>query len=281
MSQLFCQTRSGTDSWLLKGTVKNPNWTREQALACFNLYCRIPFGKLHSRNPEIIAFAKSIGRTPSAVAMKLVNFASFDPIHQRRNVKGLANASSLDRAIWEEFEGAPNRIAEQSEEAFDQLSPPGEELVEQEPDLPQGPTEKQLTRPMRLVQSFFRRAVMASYGCKCSFCGLEIRSLLNASHIIPWKDSVARRADPRNGFCLCVFHDRAFDRGFVTVGTDRRLLISKRVRKVKILCHCTGLDYLIWKGRESICREGFCQMMSALNITENLYLSNEPNVTSN
>src|SRR5689334_20932830 len=102
--------------------------------------------------------------------MKLVNFASFDPVHQQRNVKGLANASNLDRALWEEFEAAPNRIAEQSEEAFERLSLSGEELVEQDPNLPQGPTEKQLTRPMRLVQSFFRRSVMASYGYKCSFC---------------------------------------------------------------------------------------------------------------
>jgi hypothetical protein len=89
-------------------SLKNANWTRDQALACFNLYCRIPFGKLHSRNPEIVAFADVIGRTPSAVAMKLVNFASFDPAHQKRNVKGLANASNLDRALWEEFETAPN-----------------------------------------------------------------------------------------------------------------------------------------------------------------------------
>ena len=211
--------------------MKNANWTRDQALACFNLYCRIPFGKLHSRNPEIVAFADVIGRTPSAVAMKLVNFASFDPTHQKRNVKGLANASNLDRMLWEEFEAAPNRIAEQSEEEFNRLSIPEKESISREPDLPEGPTEKPLTRPMRLVQSFFRRSVLASYGYKCSFCGLEVRSLLNASHIIPWKASVELRADPRNGFCLCALHDRAFDGGLMTVDADSRLLISKRVKK--------------------------------------------------
>jgi putative restriction endonuclease len=211
--------------------VRNTNWTREQALACFNLYCRIPFGKLHSRNPEIVEFAKIIGRTPSAVAMKLVNFASFDPAHKKRNVKGLANASSLDRAIWEEFEAAPNRIAEQSEEAFNGFGILLPEAIEQEPKLPSGPTEKQLTRPMRLVQSFFRRSVLASYENKCSFCGLEVRSLLNASHIIPWNVSEELRADPRNGFCLCVLHDRAFDRGLMSVDEGNRLLISKRLQK--------------------------------------------------
>lgn len=222
--------------------MKNQNWTREQALACFNLYCRIPFGKLHSTNPSIIAFAKTIGRTPSAVAMKLVNFASLDPTHQKRNVKGLANVSSLDRAIWEEFEAAPNSVAEQSEEEFNRLSVPAESALETEPELPQGPTEAQLSRPMRLVQGFFRRSVLASYGYKCSFCGLEVRSLLNASHIIPWKVSVELRADPRNGFCLCALHDRAFDGGLMTVDANSRLVISKRLKKTNpVLLHRVGL----------------------------------------
>lgn len=211
--------------------LKIANWTREQALACFNLYCRIPFGRFHRLNPEIIAFANTVGRTPSAVAMKLSNFASFDPAHKRRNVKGLSNTSHLDKEIWKEFETVPNLIAEQSEEAFNHLSVPIQRIEEQEPNLPEGPTEKQLTRPMRLVQSFFRRSVLASYGYKCSFCGLEIRALLNASHIIPWNVSVELRADPRNGFCLCVIHDRAFDRGLMSVDSDSRLLISKRVKK--------------------------------------------------
>jgi putative restriction endonuclease len=211
--------------------LKNQNWTREQALACFNLYCRIPFGKLHRGNPEIIAFAEAIGRTPSAVAMKLVNFASFDPAHKRRNVKGLANASSLDRDIWQEFESSPNSVAERSEEAFNSLALPAVS-PDQELELPQGPTETVVSRPMRLVQSFFRRTVLASYEYKCSFCGLDIRALLNASHIIPWKVSAERRADPRNGLCLCALHDRAFDRGLIAVSATYQVLISKRLKRL-------------------------------------------------
>ena len=55
------------------------NWSRDQLLIAFNLYCQMPFGKMHSRNPEIIKCAEIIGRTPSALAMKLVNIASLDP----------------------------------------------------------------------------------------------------------------------------------------------------------------------------------------------------------
>jgi putative restriction endonuclease len=211
--------------------LRSPNWTREQTLACFNLYCRIPFGRFDQGTPEVIAFASAINRTPSAVAMKLSNFASFDPAHQARKVKGLSNASNLDRDIWNEFETAPNHIAEQSEEAFNQLSLPHGTPTSKEPELPSGPTEAVMSRPMRLVQSFFRRSVLASYEYKCCFCGLDVRPLLNASHIIPWSISVELRSDPRNGLCLCALHDRAFDRELVSIDRDCTLLISRKLKK--------------------------------------------------
>jgi transcriptional regulator with XRE-family HTH domain len=101
--------------------LKNTNWTREQILACFQLYGRLPFGRLHSRNPDVIALAKAIGRTPGAVAKKLVNFASLDPVQQARHIKGLANTSNLDKKIWEEFARSPEDIREQSQRAYDRF----------------------------------------------------------------------------------------------------------------------------------------------------------------
>ena len=55
------------------------NWTSEQLKLAFAFYCETSFGKLHSKNPQIVELAKLIARTPSALAMKLVNFASLDP----------------------------------------------------------------------------------------------------------------------------------------------------------------------------------------------------------
>lgn len=72
-------------------------WRREELILAFDLYCRLAFGKMHRNNPAVIELADLIGRTPSAVAMKLVNFASLDEAHQSRGVKGLSNASSADR----------------------------------------------------------------------------------------------------------------------------------------------------------------------------------------
>lgn len=205
------------------------NWTRDELLACFNLYCRLPFGKLHHRNPEIIAAASSLDRTPSAVAMKLGNFASFDPVQQARKIKGLKNASRQDRAIWNEFETDSSRVAEQSEVAFDKLIS-HRALDAAEIRIPGGPTEAVSSRRLRLVQGFFRRTVLSSYGYRCSFCRLPVRALLTASHIIPWNVSVELRADPRNGLCLCALHDRAFDRGLMGIDSDFCILVSPKLK---------------------------------------------------
>ena len=131
------------------------------------------------------------------------------------------------------------------------IEPPQEEI-----EIPSGPTEKDLIRPMRLVQDFFRRSVKASYRFTCAFCGLNIPTLLTASHIIPWKASVELRADPRNGLCLCALHDRAFDRGLMAVDSDRRTVLSSRLKlKAEVSLHKAA--FLDLKGREIILPEKF------------------------
>ena len=72
-------------------------WRRAELIVAFNLYCKVPFGQLHKSNPLIIQLANKLGRTPSSVAMKLVNFASLDPTHKNRGVRGLSHASTSDR----------------------------------------------------------------------------------------------------------------------------------------------------------------------------------------
>src|SRR5262245_25575074 len=94
------------------------SWTREELIVAFNLYCKLPYGRMHQRNPLVIAVAAALGRTPGAVAMKLVNFAAFDPAHQKRGVSGLKNASQADRAIWDEFNGNWEDLAAESERIF-------------------------------------------------------------------------------------------------------------------------------------------------------------------
>ena len=77
------------------------NWSSEQLNLAFHFYCQTPFGKLHSRNPQIIELAELIGRTPNALAMKLVNFASLDPsITSTGRAGAAAEASAVRLARW-------------------------------------------------------------------------------------------------------------------------------------------------------------------------------------
>ena len=78
-------------------------WTREQLIVAFELYCRVPFGRITTRNPLIRELAVILGRTPASVTRKLGNFGAFDPELAARNVSGLTHASKLDKSIWDEF----------------------------------------------------------------------------------------------------------------------------------------------------------------------------------
>lgn len=90
-------------------------WTRDELTLAINLYSKLPFGKMHSRNPEVISLAKFINRTPGAVAFKLANFASFDPSLKQRGIKGASNAGNLDQVVWKEFYNNWDYVFEESE----------------------------------------------------------------------------------------------------------------------------------------------------------------------
>ncbi|MBI1785687.1 hypothetical protein HYR69_11140, partial [Candidatus Sumerlaeota bacterium] len=90
-------------------------WTHEEHIVAFNLYCQLPFGKLHQGNPRIIELASLLGRTPDSVAMKLNNFASLDPSLQRRGIRGLQSAAKGVKRVWAEFGEDPERLVFESE----------------------------------------------------------------------------------------------------------------------------------------------------------------------
>jgi putative restriction endonuclease len=208
-------------------------WNREELIVAFNFYCRTPFGRLSSTNPDIVCLAKILKRTPSAVAMKLVNFASLDPQHKERGVKGLPNVSKADRTIWEEFHSDWEGLAYESQVVLDGLRPPKRSHIQLPSDVAarEGETERIAETRIRLVQSFFRATILASYNCVCSVCQLNLEEMLMASHIIPWAVDSQRRADPTNGILLCALHDRAFDRGLFTIDDSFQLRVATRVRK--------------------------------------------------
>lgn len=209
------------------------NWTRDQLIVAFNLYCKIPFAKAVQTNPDVIKVANLIGRSPGAVAFKLGNFGSFDPELKKRGIGGLPNTSKLDREIWDEFNRNWDELAYQSEmlvEKFGGKSVAGTSDLDVS-DLPPGSERESLVR-IRINQHFFRSSVLSIYGGKCCVTGLEISSLLVASHIVPWRLDELNRTNPQNGLCLNALHDRAFDQGLITITSDYKVKASARLAEI-------------------------------------------------
>lgn len=212
-------------------------WTKEQLKLAFYLYCQLPFGKLHNRNPEITELAILIGRTPSAVAMKLVNFASLDPAIISSGRAGLDNASSLDREIWQEFHANWEGLAIECVSLRSKLSETKAEKFRVELDNDEaadledftGETRRVVTE-QRIKQHFFRRAVLSSYRGRCCMSGLSEPKLLVASHIVPWSKDKEIRLNPSNGLCLSAIHDKVFDQGLATLTDDFRIVLSEKLR---------------------------------------------------
>lgn len=204
------------------------NWQREELLLALNLYHQLPFSQYHNRNPAIIQLSKLIDRSPDSIAMKLSNFASFDPVLQEHGVKGLSNAGRVDREIWEEFNANWNNLTIESEAILtgllDGLSKPEAIHVAHQFS---GSTEAERQVKVRLGQNFFRKMILADYGYKCCICGMPLPDLLIASHIVPWRDDESLRVNPRNGLCLCVVHDKGFDRGYITLGEAYQIIVTK------------------------------------------------------
>lgn len=207
-------------------------WTRDQLILAFELYCRVPFGKITTRNPRIQELAAALQRTPASVTRKLGNFGAFDPVLAARNVSGLTHASRLDREIWNEFHDDWNRLVEKAHALRTRLRVLTNTSVEMlQP--PTGSSERVVTARQRLHQAFFRAAVFSSYDNRCCITGIPIRECLIAGHIIPWSVDERRRADPTNGLCLSATFDRLFDCGLVTIEDDLTLRISSQVRNLR------------------------------------------------
>lgn len=211
-------------------------WTREQLKLAFHLYCQLPFGKLDMQNPEIITLANLVGRTPSAVAMKLVNFASLDPNITSTGRRGLSNVSAADRAIWDEFHADWEGLDAQCIELISELGGIVISDDEVNPSVDDIPIDyvgqvRVACVDIRIKQSFFRRSVLSSYQGRCCMSGLSAKELIVASHIIPWAEDSKNRLNPHNGMCLSAIHDKAFDRGLITVMPDMVIRVSHVVRK--------------------------------------------------
>ena len=94
---------------------------------------------------------------------------------------------------------------------------------------PEKQTELKSLIKVRRGQNQFRQDVFKLYP-SCPLTGLDIESLLIASHIKPWsKCNNKERLDPSNGLMLAPNIDALFDSGLITFETDGTIKISPKI----------------------------------------------------
>lgn len=213
----------------------NKNWTHEELILALNLYYKLGFTSVKFTHPKIIELAQLIGRTPSAVAFKLVNFARLDPELQKRGVKGMSHGSKGEEVVWSEFNNNLEKIAQASEPMLAEFKriPIEESIGINSFDLPLEGKERAAIIKVRVNQYFFRDVLLALYKRVCCITGISTSQLLVAGHILPWAKNMEHRMNLSNGLCMNALHDRAFEAGLISINSDYQIKISSVLKKEK------------------------------------------------
>ncbi|CAD0001629.1 HNH endonuclease [Flavobacterium salmonis] len=208
-------------------------WTKEELILAFNLYLKVPFGKMHSTNKDIIHLANLIGRSSNSVALRLVNFASVDPALQARGIKGMIGGIKTVQPIWDEFFNNQEELVFQSEQILAEkenttIENKYRDILFNLKDLKGENIIREVKT--RVNQSVFRQMVLANYDTKCAITGINIPELLLASHIMPWSKNEEHRLNPENGICFSALYDKAFDKGIIGIKTNHEIIFSDKIR---------------------------------------------------
>lgn len=212
------------------------NWTYEETLMAFTLYYLLPPKEVDKSGADVKNLAQAIGRTPSAVALKAWNIAANDPNRVATGRVGMRNGSKLDVQIWEEYARRGNSLVE---EGINLLSKTLEGMSVTSAvsyafvDLAPEGKERSAVRMERVNQQYFRNSLIRNYEGRCCLTGLSTPPLLVASHIKPWSvcDPRTERLVASNGLLLNALHDRAFDKGLITLNRNLEVIISSKLQR--------------------------------------------------
>lgn len=206
------------------------HWTREETIIAFNVYCKIPFKDSNKNHPMIIKYASIIGRSPSALNMKVGNLGRLDPKLKEKGIVGLSHGSKVEQMIWDEFYANPEQLIYESECLIAKYSNDSIEHTSNIDlaNLPEG-TERLAVIKQRVNQTFFRNTVLSSYDSTCCISGIRNEQLVEACHISEWKSDVKNRTNPHNGICLNPFFHKAYDKYFLSITPDYCIEISDRL----------------------------------------------------
>ena len=201
-------------------------WSREQEIVALYMYCLIPFNKVSGNNPHIAKMANIIGRpNANSLKAKIGNFGKYDT---NLAAEGLGHSSHLDEEIWNEYNGRWQDLEVDALKLIEKFQHANHEEQTEIPFIPIG-KEREVVIKQRINQSLFRNMVLSAYNNTCCITGLARPELIEACHIIDWADDEKNRINPCNGLAMNVLFHRAFDKLYLGISTDLRVIISDKL----------------------------------------------------
>lgn len=81
----------------------------------------------------------------------------------------------------------------------------------------------------RIGHEKFSENVKANFNYKCCFpeCYVEEKGFLVSGHIARWADNIGLRGNTSNGLCLCLMHDKAFEKGYFTFDKNYNVVLLR------------------------------------------------------
>lgn len=213
------------------------NWSFQETSMAFVLYLFLPKKELDDTGHAVRRLASALGRTPSAVSLKIWNIAAHDERRLGDGKVGMSHGSRIDGEVWERYEAEGDAYLDQAIQWLLDVDAPGTEtdvmddIEIENPAVPEGKERWTLTAT-RVNQSYFRNTLLENYRGRCCLTGIDVEPLLVASHIKPWStsDPISERLSPSNGLLLNALHDKAFDRGLITIDKKHLIRVSPMVK---------------------------------------------------
>lgn len=221
-------------------------------------------GPLTEEKAPCRELAALIGRSPKSIYCKIENLRSLDSREAR---ECLSHGARTDTVVWNAFVGSAGRFDVPVEKLYNEVGriltdcfdPSAQNaalrLLLGNKDglhMMQDETEGTALTRTRLRQGYFREVVLNRYHHRCLVTGLELDSLIEVAHIIPWSENEALRLVPDNALPLNPFVHRAYDLDLIGIDPELRIHVSNELlgaasenRRLGFLDRINGADLLV------------------------------------
>ena len=151
--------------------------------------------------------------------------------------KGYVTETEIGNDIWQKVEQTVKRYWEDKEQQ------PKEEFEFDEPGVP---LYRSVLSNVRIGQGAFKVKVIDAYQRRCSISGEKTLPVLEGAHIKPYSKSGPHSTS--NGILLRSDIHTLFDAGYLTITTDFKIEVSKRIREE----FANGKEYYQYHGKDLI-----------------------------